>query len=159
MRSVNKVTLVGNMTRDVDLKNTSAGQAVATFGLATNRDWVKEGQKQSLTEYHELVAWARMAEICSQFLRKGDLVYVEGYLKTRSWQTDEGHKAYKTEIVVEDMIRLEKRPFDGAQPVAAPAAPAAVESAPVAPVPPVETTEFVPAEQSFDSPENQFPQQ
>jgi single-strand DNA-binding protein len=112
MRSVNKVILVGNLTRDPELKSTVGGQSVCTLGIATNRDWVgKDGQKQSLAEFHEVVAWARLAEICHQFLKKGNLVYVEGYLKTRSWDNPEtGKKSYRTEIVIEDMIRLEKRP-------------------------------------------------
>lgn len=110
MRSVNKVILVGNLTRDPETRTTDNGQIVATFGLATNRDWTtKEGERKSSAEYHECVAWARLGEICGQYLKKGKLVYVEGYLKTRSWDTPEGVKKFKTEIIVQDMIMLEKR--------------------------------------------------
>ncbi len=114
MRSINKVFLIGNLTRDAELKQTATGQPIATFGLATNRTWVtRDGQKHSSSEFHELVAWGKLAEICSQYLKKGKLVYVEGYLKTRSWDTPEGIKKFRTEVVVTDMIMLEKRPKDG----------------------------------------------
>ncbi len=111
MRSVNKVILVGNLTRDPEMRQTPNGQNVTTFGVATNREWTtKESEKKTSAEFHECVAWAKLAEICDQYLTKGQLVYVEGYLKTRSWDTPEGVKKFKTEIVVKDMIRLEKRP-------------------------------------------------
>jgi single-strand DNA-binding protein len=111
MRSVNKVILIGNLTRDPDLRETPNGQAVCTFGLATNREWVtRDTNKHSLAEYHELVAWANLAEVCGKYLRKGKLIYIEGYLKTRSWDTPEGIRRHKTEIVIQDMIMLEKRP-------------------------------------------------
>ena len=114
MRSINKVILIGNLTRDPDIKQTTAGQPIATFGLATNRAWVtRDSQKHNSSEFHELVAWGKLAEICSQYLKKGKLVYVEGYLKTRSWDTPEGTKKFRTEIVVNDMIMLEKRKTDG----------------------------------------------
>ena len=86
MRSVNKVILIGNLTRDPEAKQTANGQSIVTFGLATNREWVtREGEKKSLAEYHNVAAWGRLADICTQYLKKGKLVYVEGYLKTRSW--------------------------------------------------------------------------
>ncbi len=110
MRSVNKVILVGNLTRDPEMRQTPNGQNVTTFGVATNREWTtKESEKKTSAEFHECVAWAKLAEICDQYLNKGQLVYVEGYLKTRSWDTPEGVKKFKTEIVVKDMIRLEKK--------------------------------------------------
>lgn len=110
MRSVNKVILIGNITRDPEMKKTANGQSIVTFGLATNRDWVTtKSEKHSLAEYHNLVAWGKLAEICNQYLKKGKLVYVEGYLKTRSWDSPEGVKIFKTEIVIYDMIMLEKR--------------------------------------------------
>jgi single-strand DNA-binding protein len=71
-----------------------------------------KGEKQTLAEYHNLVAWGRLAEICDQYLKKGKLVYAEGYLKTRSWDSPEGAKIFKTEIVIYDMIMLEKRPYE-----------------------------------------------
>jgi len=111
MRSVNKVILIGNITRDPELKKTTSGQSIVTFGLATNREWVtSNNEKHSLAEYHNIVAWGKLAEICQQYLRKGKLIYVEGYLKTRSWDSPEGAKIFKTEIVIYDMIMLEKRP-------------------------------------------------
>ena len=111
MRSINKVIIIGNLTRDPELKQTASGQPIATFGIATNREWItKDSQRHTSTEFHEVVAWAKLAEICGQYLRKGKLVYIEGYLKTRSWDTPEGIKKYRTEIVANDLIMLEKRP-------------------------------------------------
>ncbi|MFA6991834.1 MAG: single-stranded DNA-binding protein [Candidatus Gracilibacteria bacterium] len=110
MRSVNKVFLIGNLTRDPEMRQTPNGQNVTTFGVATNREWMtKNGEKKSSTEFHECVAWAKLAEIASKFLKKGNLVNVEGYLKTRNWDTPEGVRKFKTEIVVQDLIILEKR--------------------------------------------------
>lgn len=95
------------------MRQTPNGQNVTTFGIATNREWAtKDGDRKNSAEFHECVAWAKLAEICSMYLKKGQLVYVEGYLKTRSWDSPEGIKKFKTEIVVKDMIRLEKRSRD-----------------------------------------------
>lgn len=114
MRSVNKVILVGNVTRDPDVRQTQNGQAIVTFGLATNRQWKDgSGEKRDAAEFHELVAWSRLADLCSKYVRKGKLLYVEGYLKTRSWDTPEGVKRFKTEVVVQDLIMLEKRGGEG----------------------------------------------
>lgn len=113
MRSINKVIVIGNLTRDPETRQTANGQTVTTFCVATNREWItKDSNKHSLAEYHDVVAWARLAEICSNYLKKGKLVYIEGYLKTRSWDTPEGVRKFKTEIVAQDMIMLEKRPAD-----------------------------------------------
>jgi len=110
MRSVNKVILIGNLTRDPELRQTPSGQAVCTFSIATNREWItKDNQKHSLTEYHDLVSWAKLADICSSHLRKSKLIYVEGYLKTRSWESPEGIKKFKTEIVIQDLIILDRK--------------------------------------------------
>jgi single-strand DNA-binding protein len=112
MRSVNKVILIGNLTRDPEIKQTTNGQSIVTFGLATNREWVtKSSEKKSLAEYHNIAAWGRLAEICQNYLKKGKLVYVEGYLKTRSWDSPEGVKIFRTEVVATDMIMLDKRPM------------------------------------------------
>ncbi len=114
MRSINKVILIGNLTRDPEVKQTSDGQAIATFGIATNREWVtKDSEKHSSAEFHELVAWGKLAEICGQYLKKGKLVFVEGYLKTRSWDSPDGMKKFRTEVVANDMIMLEKRIHEG----------------------------------------------
>ena len=113
MRSINKVILVGNLTRKPEMRQTPNGQSVTTFGVATNREWMtKDSERKNSAEFHECVAWAKLADICEKYLNKGQLVYVEGYLKTRSWDTPEGIKKFKTEIVVKDMIRLEKRSKD-----------------------------------------------
>lgn len=110
MRCVNKVILIGNLTRDPELRQTTNGQSIVTFGLATNREWMtKDNRKMNSAEYHEIVAWAKLGEICNQFLKKGKLVYVEGYLKTRSKLLPDGTKKFRTEIVAQDMIMLEKR--------------------------------------------------
>lgn len=112
MRSVNKVIIIGNLTRDPEMKSTQNGQAVVTFGIATNREWMTSGSdRKKSTEFHEIVAWAKLAELCQQHLKKGKLVYLEGYLKTRSWDA-EGGKRFRTEIVLQDMIMLEKRAHD-----------------------------------------------
>lgn len=110
MRSVNKVILIGNLTRDPELKTTTGGQSIVTFGLATNRQWTTSGsEKRNSAEFHECVAWAKLAEICKDYLKKGMLVYVEGYLKTRSWDMEDGTRRFRTEVVLQDMIILEKR--------------------------------------------------
>ena len=110
MRSVNKVILIGNLTRNPEMRDTQSGQKIVTFGLATNREWMtKDGRKMQSAEFHELVAWAKLGEICMQYLIKGKLIYVEGYLKTRVKELPDGTKKYRTEIVVQDMIMLEKR--------------------------------------------------
>ena len=110
MRSINKVIIIGNVTRDPEIKQTASGQPIATFGIATNRDWMtRNGEHHTSSEFHEVVAWSKLADICSKYIRKGKLIYIEGYLKTRSWDTPEGLKKFKTEIVVNDMIMLDKR--------------------------------------------------
>lgn len=110
MRTINKVILIGNLTRDPELKQTQSGQPIATFGIATNREWMTgDSERKKSTEFHEVVAWAHLAEICSKYLKKGKLVYLEGYLKTRSWEDEQGEKEFRTEVVLQDMIMLEKR--------------------------------------------------
>lgn len=109
-RSLNKVILIGNLTRDPELRYTPQGTAVCTLGLATNRQWVTEsGEKKEDAEFHRLVAWNKLAEICSQLLAKGRKVYVEGRLQTRSWQAQDGTQKITTEIVISDMIILDSR--------------------------------------------------
>ena len=105
MKSVNKVILLGNVTRDPLLKQTTGGQTVVTFGLATNRVWKDiNGEKQSLPEYHNLVAWGKLAEFISENVKKGKPLFIEGYLKTRSWDSPEGTKIFRTEVVVENIV-------------------------------------------------------
>ena len=107
MKSVNKVTLLGNVTRDPELKATSGGQSVSTFGLATNRVWKDvSGDKRSLAEFHNIVVWGGLAEFSSQHVKKGKPLYIEGYLKTRSWDSPEGSKIFRTEVVAENIVLL-----------------------------------------------------
>lgn len=110
MKSVNKVMLLGNVTRDPELKATANGQSVCTFGLATNRVWKDQnGEKQSLAEYHNLVAWGGLADFVGQNVKKGKPLFIEGYLKTRSWDSPEGAKIFRTEIVIENLVLLGPR--------------------------------------------------
>jgi single-strand DNA-binding protein len=105
MKSVNKVMLLGNVTRDPQMKTKPGGQPVITFGLATNRTWKDmEGKKQSLAEFHNLVAWGRLAEFISENVTKGKPLFIEGYLKTRNWDSPEGAKIFRTEVVVENIV-------------------------------------------------------
>lgn len=116
-RSLNKATLIGNLTRDPELRYTPQGTAVCTFGLATNRQWVTEsGEKKEDVEFHRIVAWNKLAEICSQLLTKGRKVYVEGRLQTRTWTGQDGAQRSSTEIVISDMIILDPK-RDGMAPV------------------------------------------
>lgn len=110
-RSLNKVILIGNLTRDPELRYTPQGTAVATIGLATNRQWKTEsGDTRDEAEYHRLVVWDKLAEICAQFLKKGRKAYFEGRLQTRKWAGQDGVEKQTTEIVVTDMIVLDARP-------------------------------------------------
>jgi len=107
-RSLNRVTLIGNLTRDPELKYTPQGSAVCTFGIATNREWTdSSGQKQEGAEFHRIVAWGKLGEICSQLLQKGRKVFVEGRLQTRQWKTQDGSDKQITEIVIEEMMALD----------------------------------------------------
>lgn len=106
-RSLNRVTLIGNLTRDPELKYTPQGTGVCTFGLATNREWTdSSGQKQEGVEFHRVVAWGKLGEICSQLLVKGQKAFVEGRLQTRQWKTQDGSDRQITEVVIEEMIAL-----------------------------------------------------
>lgn len=110
-RSLNKVLLIGNLTRDPEMRYTPQGTAVCTFGMATNRSWVTDGgEKREETEWHRIVAWNKLAELCSQLLHKGRRIYVEGRLQTRQWTGQDGQQRTATEIVIEDMILLDSRP-------------------------------------------------
>lgn len=107
-RSLNRAQLVGNLTRDPELRYTPQGTAVCSFGLATNRSWTTEsGEKRDEAEFHRIVAWNKLAELCSQFLTKGRKVYLEGRLSTRSWNSADGTQRQATEIIISDMILLD----------------------------------------------------
>jgi len=109
-RSLNKVILIGNLTRDPELRYTPQGTAVCTFGVATNRSWMTDGgEKREDTEFHRIVAWNKLAELCSQLLFKGRKVYIEGRLQTRSWVSQDGSQRQVTEIISEEMIILDNR--------------------------------------------------
>ena len=105
---LNKVMLIGRITRQPELKTTTTGQNVVSFSIATNRNWKdKDGNKQDRAEFHNLVAWGKLAEICSQYLQKGKKIYVEGRLQTRDWEGQDGVKRYRTEVVMSEMIMLD----------------------------------------------------
>lgn len=104
---LNRVTLIGNLTRDPELRNTPNGKAVASMSIATNRYWTDaQGQKQKEAEFHNIVMWSKLAEIASQYLHRGSKVYMEGRLQTREWTGQDGIKRYRTEIVADNMIML-----------------------------------------------------
>jgi len=106
-RGLNKVTLIGNLGKDPELKYTNSGVAVATFSLATSDSWKdQEGNMQERTEWHNIVAWRKLAEICGQYLKKGSQVYIEGKIQTRSYNDKEGVKKYITEIVADQLLML-----------------------------------------------------
>ncbi len=110
MRTVNKVILIGNITRDPLVKTTEAGKKVAMFTIATNRYYkTADGEQKSESEFTNCVTWGNLAERCEKFLNKGKLVYVEGRLKTRVIEKDDGTKTYKTEVVVSNIIFLNKK--------------------------------------------------
>lgn len=112
-RSLNRVQLIGNLTRDPELRYTPQGTAVCSFGLATNRSWTTAdtGERREETEFHRIVSWNKLAELCAQLCAKGRKVYLEGRLSTRTWTGKDGTQRTTTEIVIDDMILLDnKRP-------------------------------------------------
>jgi single-strand DNA-binding protein len=109
-RSLNKVTLIGNLGKDPELRYTSGGVAVATFSLATNESWKdQDGNMQERTQWHNIVAWRKLAEIASEYLKKGSKVYIEGKLQYRSYDDKNGVKRNVTEIVMDEMLMLDSR--------------------------------------------------
>lgn len=113
-RSLNRVQLIGNLTRDPELRYTPSGTAVCSFGLATNRAWKTDtGEKREEAEFHNIVAWNKLAELCSQFLVKGRKVFVEGRLATRNWNASDGTQRTRTEVIISDMILLDSRRAEG----------------------------------------------
>lgn len=108
--SLNKVLLIGNLTRDPELRYTPSGAAVCSFGLATNRTYTaSDGTKKEEAEFIKIVAWGKLGELCSQLLTKGRKVYVDGRLQTRSWETPDGQSRQTTEVVIDDMRILDSR--------------------------------------------------
>jgi single-strand DNA-binding protein len=117
MASVNKVIIVGNVGRDPELRYTQSGQPVASFSIATNERFKdKDGNWKDRTEWHRIVAWARLAGICGEYLRKGSQVYVEGRIQTRDWEDKEGNKRQTTEIIALGMQMLGRRGGDAGGP-------------------------------------------
>lgn len=147
----NKAFILGNVTRDPELRTTPGGKTVSSFGVATNRVWKDaSGQQQRSAEFHNVVAWGRLAEICHQYLKKGSLVFIEGRIQTRSWQDkNSGEKRSRTEIVAETMQLGPRAMGAGGQ---APAGAAPAESAQPSPSEPIETVQY-PGEEDEIKPE------
>lgn len=107
---LNKVMLIGNLTRDPEMRMTPSGQSVATFSIATNRKWKgNDGEMKDDAQFHEIVIWGKLAEVAEQYLSKGKKVYLEGRLQTRNWEGQDGVKRNKTEIVATDLIMLDRK--------------------------------------------------
>ena len=110
-RGLNKVMLIGNLGRDPEMRYTPSGKPVTSFSLAASRNWISaDGERHDETEWFNVVAWGNLAEICNQHLSKGQKVYVEGRLQTRSWEDENGQKHFRTEVVANEMIILAGRP-------------------------------------------------
>lgn len=115
-RSLNRATLIGNLTKDPELRYTPQGTAVCTFTVATNRQWKTEsGDQKDDAEFHRVVAWDKLAEICGQMLTKGVRVFVEGRIQTRKWEGQDGQTRYTTEIVISDMLLLDRKGEGGSE--------------------------------------------
>jgi single-strand DNA-binding protein len=109
-KDLNKVMLIGRLGQDPELKYTQSGIAVVKFSLATSQQWKdQDGNTQDKTEWHNVVAWRRLAEICAEYLKKGSKVYLEGALSTSSWEDENKKKHYRTEVVLNDMIMLDSK--------------------------------------------------
>jgi single-strand DNA-binding protein len=113
--SINKVILIGRLGKDPEIRSTPQGTTVAKFSLATDERFTdRNGEKQERTEWHNIVAWSKLAEICGQYLKKGKLVYIEGSIRTDSWDDKEsGQKKYRTEIIAQTMQMLDRRGDEG----------------------------------------------
>ena len=135
MKTVNEVRLLGNLGRDVEMRYLPSGEAVANLAVATSSEWKdrESGEKQQATEWHRCVAFGKLAELIGQYCRKGSSVYLQGKLRTRKWQDNDGIDRYTTEVVLDEFINLDKREADqSAAPTPAPASddkPAAAKKA------------------------------
>ncbi len=124
MAGLNKVILIGNLGRDPELRYTANGQPVANFTLATTESWTnKSGEREQRTEWHRIVTWGRLAEICGEHLNKGKQVYVEGRLQTRDWEDREGNKRKTTEVTANQVLMLGRRGDGPGDPSSPPDAP------------------------------------
>lgn len=113
-RGLNKVMLIGNLGQNPEMRYTPGGKAVTTFSLACSRNWVtSSGERREATEWFNTVAWGNLAEICNQYLKRGSRVYVEGRLQTRRWENAEGQLCYRTEVVANEMIMLDRKEHKG----------------------------------------------
>ena len=111
---VNKAIIIGNLGNDPEIRYTQSGAQVATFTVATSEKWKgQDGQMQESTEWHRIVAWSKLAEICGEYLHKGSKVYIEGKIQTRKWQDQNGNDKYTTEIIARDMKMLSPRGGEG----------------------------------------------
>lgn len=111
---INKAIIVGNLGADPEVRYTQSGSPVATFNVATTERWRdQEGNQQESTEWHRIVAWRKLAEICGEYLHKGSRVYIEGKIQTRKWQDQSGNDRYTTEIVAREMKMLDRRESSG----------------------------------------------
>jgi single-strand DNA-binding protein len=138
--NLNKAMIIGNLIRDPEVRTTPTGITVTSFTIATSFIWTDQsGQRQEKTEFHNIVAWRRLAEIVGQYLHKGSKVFVEGRLQTRDWVGQDGLKRYRTEIIAENMIMLDRPGQAGGQPYGGPAA---MPSEPVVPAEPTEQTGY-----------------
>ena len=106
---INKAILIGNLGADPEVRYTQNGAAVANFNIATTESWTKDGQKEEKTEWHRIVAFGRLGEVCGEYLSKGSKVYIEGRIQTRQWDDKDGNKRYTTEIVAREMKMLDSR--------------------------------------------------
>ncbi|PIZ99119.1 MAG: single-stranded DNA-binding protein [Candidatus Komeilibacteria bacterium CG_4_10_14_0_2_um_filter_37_10] len=107
---LNKVMIIGRLTRDPEIRTTTSGEQNANLSIATNFSWSdKSGQRQERSEFHNVIAWRKLAEICQKYLHKGSRLYVEGRLQTRSWEDQSGVKKYRTEVVLENLIMLDSK--------------------------------------------------
>ena len=109
-RGLNKVMLIGNLGRNPEMRYTPSGKPVTSFSMASSRSWVSsDGERREETEWFNVVAWGNLAEICNQHLAKGQQVYIEGRLQTRSWEDNNGQRHFRTEVVANEMIILGSR--------------------------------------------------
>lgn len=113
MYSLNRAMIIGNATRDAELRTTPNGKSVASFSVATNRRWTDNGETREEVQYHEVVTWGKLAEIAHQIIHKGTKVYIEGRLQTRNWEGQDGAKREKTEIIAENLIALSPKGSEG----------------------------------------------
>ena len=139
---LNRAMIIGNVTRDPEVRTTATGQNVCSFGIATNQTWTdSSGQKQTKAEYHNLVVWGKLAELAGQYLAKGRKVYVEGRLQTREWEAQDGAKRNRTEIVADNFILLDKREGGASTPTGYRSSPAA--SAPTPTMTPIPSNDMI----------------